>query len=182
MRAPVWLKHYLEGLPPISGNPISLKFQPVLTAHRGKLLSGIAETGTPVHAASFLRERRIVLDEALCDSDSRLQLILTHEIAHFLWWRLGNRRRREFTALLVRERIHCARGELGESAEVAKESLKRSQESLNTQRGKYYVCESFCDTAAWMYARVPRHESYQLADRWRRLRRVWFLSLEGLSA
>ena len=37
-----------------------------------------------------------------------------------------------------------------------------------------YCCESFCDTAAWIYSGVRRHEEFTLAGRWRTGRRKWF--------
>ena len=73
---------------------------PALKARRGKLLSGKTERGREVHAGSFLRRRRIVLDAALKAKPRELARILTHELFHFAWLRLGNPKRREFEDLL----------------------------------------------------------------------------------
>jgi hypothetical protein len=37
-----------------------------------------------------------------------------------------------------------------------------------------YVCESFCDTAAWLYSGVRRHPEFTLAPRFRERRAAWF--------
>jgi len=44
-----------------------------------------------------------------------------------------------------------------------------------TGRGwREYLCESFCDTGAWLYAGVKGHDEYTLAARFRKRRRAWF--------
>ncbi len=104
-----------------------------------------------------------------------LRLIVVHEIFHFAWPRLGNRARKEFADLLRSEIAAGARGELGESAGVKKTLLKAQSEwSSNSRLWREYVCESFCDTAAWLYAGVNSHKSFTLANRWRRRREEWF--------
>ncbi len=104
-----------------------------------------------------------------------LRLIVVHEIFHFVWTRLSNRLRKEFTDLLLIEVARGARGELGESAGVKKSLLEAPNErSCNSRVWRDYVCESFCDTAAWLYAGVQRDESFTLANRWRRRRARWF--------
>ena len=124
-----------------------------------------------MHAASFIRKRRIVIERDLLGRAQKLRLIVVHEIFHFVWARLGNAARRSFEGILEQERSLHARGELGESAELRK--------SLRCWRG--YVCESFCDTAAWMYAGVRRHPEFTLGRRWRNQRKAWFESyFEGL--
>ena len=120
--------------------------------------------GVPVHAASFIRERRIVLETALLEHPRKLRLILIHELFHFVWTRLGNALRRSFAGILERERQGGARGELGESAGTKKASAP----------WKVYVYESFCDTAAWMYAGVNKTPEFTLAAGWRNKRRAWF--------
>ena len=37
-----------------------------------------------------------------------------------------------------------------------------------------YCCESFCDTAAWLYAGAASHAEFTLALRFRRRRQAWF--------
>lgn len=150
-------------LPELNGGAISISAQPSLTAHRGKLQSR-SHRGTPVHAASFIRKRRIVLETELLRDARSLRLIVVHEIFHFVWPRLGNGLRRKFAELLAEERRRHARGELGESSAAKKK--------LGSWRD--YVCESFCDTAAWMYAGVESHPEFTLCDQWRNPRRAWF--------
>ncbi len=155
-----------KDLPPgLLSSPVSISFRPHLKAHRGKLLSGLRQKGTPVHAASFIRRREIVLETQLLKRPNKLKLIFVHELFHFVWSHLGNRRRSEFTALIQAELAARARGELGESAQEAKNG-----------DFKYYVCESFCDTAAWIYAGVTNCKEFRLARRWHAKRRSWFLS------
>lgn len=149
----------------MTGACVSVAVKRRLTAHRGKLLSG-SDHGTPVHAASFIRERRIVLESELLGRTQKLRLIVVHEIFHFVWARLGNAARQSFTALLEKEWRLNARGELGESSEFRKK----------LHLWKEYVCESFCDTAAWMYAGVDRHREFTLGLRWRNQRKLWFES------
>jgi hypothetical protein len=147
-----------------------LSFQSELTSHRGSLLSGQPLRGTAVYAASFIRERRIVLEEKLLRQKRLFRLILVHELFHFVWARLGNEKRNGFSQLLATEYKARARGELGESAQVRKDLLKI------TDCWRDYVCESFCDTAAWLYAGVRKHESFTLAKRWQVRRTAWFSS------
>ncbi len=127
------------------------------------------ERGTPVHAASFLRKREIVLESELLARKRDLRLILVHEIFHFVWLRLGNGKRRQFRALLEQELKAGARGELGESAEVHKLAIRH-----NPNGWRDYVCESFCDSGAWLYAGIKHSSNWTLASRWQRKRRQWF--------
>jgi hypothetical protein len=90
-------------------------------------------------------------------------MILAHEVFHFVWARLGNKRRTGFAALVRAELSANARGEMGESAASWKHSDLKS-----------YICESFCDTAAWLYSGVKHSPEFTLAPRWRRKRRAWF--------
>ncbi len=123
----------------------------------------------PVYAASFIHKRKIVLAAELLRDQRMLRLILVHELFHFVWPRLGNQTRAEFAALLRREVSAGARGELGESAEVKKQFRSNSAAAW-----KDYVCESFCDTAAWLFADVRDHEAFRLAARWKSRRASWF--------
>jgi hypothetical protein len=161
-----------SGLPPLAGSPIDVQVLPKLTAHRGKLFSDVASSGIPVHAASFIRRREIVLEAELLRKQRTLRLITVHEIFHFVWARLGNHDRAEYSELLRIEASRGARGELGESSDRQK-NLLRTGDS-DTAAWKFYVCESFCDTAAWLYAGVKNHKEFTLASRWRNLRRLWF--------
>jgi hypothetical protein len=145
---------------------------PNLTAYRGKLLSGSGLRGIPVHAASFIRRREIVLEAELLRKPRKLRLITFHEIFHFVWARLGNRDRADYAALLRTEMSGRARGELGESSDRQKSLLRTG--CLDTAAWKFYACESFCDTAAWLYSDIQGHKEFILAARWRNLRRLWF--------
>jgi hypothetical protein len=117
-----------------------------------------------VHAATFIRSRKIVLETQLTRNPGALRLITVHEIFHFVWTRLGNTSRRSYAALLKAELAARARGELGESS-ILKKSPARTSD---------YICESFCDTAAWLYAGVRRSPHFTLAARWSERRRAWF--------
>jgi hypothetical protein len=155
----------MNGLPALTGSPIYVRALTQLTAHRGRLLSQTPERGTPVHAASFIRRREIVLEEELLGK-RELAAIAVHEIFHFAWVRLGNARRAGYTALLAEERRGKARGEVGESAAVKKQADPSCRD---------YVCESFCDTAAWLYAPGAK-ANVTLGQRWRAQRKAWFES------
>jgi hypothetical protein len=157
-----------------------LEFFPELTVHRGELLSARPGRGRPVYAATFIPQRRIVLDEQLVDDPLLLRLILLHETLHFAWLRLGNVRRAEYQALLAAECAGRARGELGESAAVAKEQIAEEDWRSNSRAWRYYACESFCDTGAWLMGGVGAHSSFRLAKRWRERRAAWFRALECL--
>jgi hypothetical protein len=160
--------------PEVNGRPIEITFAPALRAHRGKLLSGKPGPGKQVHAASLIRQRRIVLDAALRKKPAELKRILIHELFHFAWVRLGNPVRRSFEDLLRKEVGERARGELGWSAEHLKVALRRQDCVLRTRRWREYVCESFCDTAAWRLGGVSRHEEFTLPAGSRRHRGAWF--------
>lgn len=154
--------------PALTGAPIEVCFRPALRVCRGKLVSNHPR-GAEVHAGSYIRERRIVLDAALRRRPRELERILLHEIFHFVWPRIGNRLRREFEALIAAELRGRAGGELGWSAEWRKKAL--------TRRGgrpwREYLCESFCDTGAWRWA-GGRHAEFTLGAAARRERRRWW--------
>jgi hypothetical protein len=160
--------------PRIRGLPIEITFLPALHAHRGKLLSGKTASGREVHAGSFLRQRRIVLDAALKKQPAELARILTHELFHFVWLRLGNPKRRAYEELLLQEFRQRIKGELGWSAEGVKSALTRGDRVRGSRRWREYVCESFCDSAAWLLAGARRHEEFTLPPAARRTRRLWF--------
>ena len=122
----------------------------------------------PVHAASFIKRREIVLETQLLCRPRKLQLILAHEVFHFVWARLGNPRRAQYAALVFTELESGARGELGESSEGWK------LEAVAGGDLKNYICESFCDTAAWLYSGVREHADYRLGKTWRGRRSNWF--------
>jgi hypothetical protein len=149
-----------------------------LRAVRGRLRTG-GGGGNEVHAASFVRERRIVLDEALRLDPSEMSRILVHEIFHFAWVRLSNGTRQSWRQLLTYELARGARGELGWSAESRKSAIRSSFTITSDRAWSEYSCESFCDTAAWLYAAAREHEEFTLARRFREIRRAWFCSMES---
>jgi hypothetical protein len=158
----------------LEGRSVSLRFLPALTADRRRLYSNRPH-GQPVYAGSFIRKREIVLDQELEHQPKELARILVHELFHFAWVRLGNRSRSSYEALVRQEWKQRARGELGWSAESRKRELPDSR--LPTRESAYwrdYLCESFCDTAAWLYSGVRRHPEYTLAARHRNRRAEWF--------
>jgi len=164
-------------LPALRGRPIRVGFRPGLWACRGRLVE--PERGVEVHAAAFLRRRRILLEQALLAHPDELARILVHELFHFVWVRLGNPARRSWEALLSEEIRQGVRGELGYSAEGRKRALRPADFTRRSRRWREYACESFCDTAAWRLAGARRHEEFTLARAAARRRAGWFERLLG---
>ena len=156
----------------LHGRAIGVRFRPALSAGSRKQYSR-RSYGQPVYAATFIRKRRVILDLELASKPREFARILTHELFHFAWVRLGNTKRKDFEALLDWEWRRHASGELGWSAESRKLRLKRKR---SKRAWRDYACESFCDTAAWLYSGVHRHPEYTLAPRHRSRRAAWFQS------
>ncbi len=150
--------------------PIQVSFQPDLTVSRGRLHSQVSK-GTPVHAGSHVRRGEMVLDSDLLHHPNELVRIFLHEIYHFVWARLGNPQRIVFEGVLRREFELHARGELGWSAEVRKSQLTEEDVRGRSRKWREYACESFCDTAAWLYSGLRRHPEWTLAERYRKWRK-----------
>ena len=146
-------------LPPLSGRPIRVELRRSLGPHL---------------AATHIPRRRILLDAGLLSDPGEFERILVHEIFHFAWVRLSNQTRRSWEGVLAEEFLGRAPGELGWSAEWRKLKLRRADVRRRTPAWRRYVCESFCDTSAWLCARVPHHDEYTLAVAPRRVRRRWF--------
>jgi hypothetical protein len=146
-------------MPPLAGVTVRVEF-----------VRGLRDRHGLVHAGAFLRERRIALD---C-TRAEFPRIFVHEVAHFIWLRLGNPARRSWEEVLRAEIAARARGELGWSAEWRKRALRAAEIAGRTRRWREYCCESFCDTAAWLYGGLERHEEFTLGAGWRRGRRIWF--------
>ena len=144
-----------------------LEVRPALRDRRG-----------PVHAGAFLRDRRIAFDADLTSDPKEFARIFVHEIFHFAWVRLGNRRRWSYENLLRAEMSARARGELGWSAEWRKRALRSADAQQRTRRWREYACESFCDTAAWLFAGIRYHPEFTLAPRFRHFRREWFTEFD----
>jgi len=149
-------------LPPAAGDPIRIRFVHDLSRHG------------PIHAGSLVRERRILLETSLASNPDEFARVFVHELYHFVWLRLGNPRRWSYERLVAHEIAAGAMGELGWSAEWRKQSLAASDRRRRTRRWRDYVCESFCDSAAWLYAGVRRHPEFTLSARFRPDRRDWF--------
>ena len=147
-----------------------------------------------LHAASFIRQRYVVLRRELFRRRVELGRILYHELGHFLWPRLGNPLRQSYDALLRQEFRDGTRGELGYSAELRKGKLRerigsgKANPSRDRKRAvregsrrpvslwREYVCESFCDTAAYVLLGLERrvkHSEYTLSRAARACRCRW---------
>jgi hypothetical protein len=153
----------------LTGAPILITARPDLRCSRGRIVAG---NGTPVHAATFIRRRVIVLDSDLLRNNFELRRIVIHELFHFVWVRLANAVRISFEHLL---RSHCdSRGELGWSSEYRKQDLSARDIRRRSRKWREYCCEAFCDTAAYVYGRTTRHDEFTLPVSWRRKRIAWF--------
>lgn len=151
-------------IPPATGEPVRIEFRKTV----------VDQSGAPAHAATFLRERRIVLEAELKADPREFARIFVHEVFHFAWLRLGNAKRRSYESLVARELRYGIEGELGWSAERRKQKLAPRDRLERTRRWREYCCESFCDTAAWLYSGVHRHAEFTLNSGACRKRRLWF--------
>lgn len=154
----------LRRLPPLAGPPV----------HIGRM-EGLRSRYGASHAGTMLRERRILFDCA----PAEFPRIFVHEVFHFVWLRAGNPARRSFGQLLAGEIEGGVSGELGWSAELRKARMTAADRRNRTRRWREYCCESFCDTAAWLYSGVKRHDEFTLAKRCRKIRRQWFARTLG---
>ena len=135
----------------VTGRPIEVRYRDHLSD----------TAGNPAHAATFIRQRLIVLDRELLRNTNEHQRILIHEIFHFVWVRTGNEKRRAWEALLRSEWQAKARGEAGWSAEWRKRKLTPIDLKRRTRKWREYCCESFCDTAACQRERTARGDDGQ---------------------
>jgi len=171
---------WLEQLPYYRGR-LRVLVAEDLVERNGRLAAGGSGQAERMHAASFLPHRRIVLDRSLFSRRRELARILYHEIFHFLWARLGNSLRRSYEEIVLREWQERARGELGWSAEKLKLGLAPGQVRRRSRQWRAYVCESFCDSAAWVCLPGRRkHVEWTLKPRFRRRRRLWFQTSDVL--
>jgi hypothetical protein len=125
-------------------------------------------------AGASIPRRVILLDSAVLARRGDFERILIHELFHFVWVRLSNQRRAAWERVLAEELRTHVKGELGWSAECRKEALALTAPRRRTPQWRRYACESFCDTAAWMFAGLTTHDEFTLAVGSRRLRRRWF--------
>jgi hypothetical protein len=121
-----------------------------------------------------------VLDDDMLRTPRILERIFVHEIFHFVWFRLGANRRASFEDLVSSEFDRAARGELGWSSESMKLKLTQADREERSRRWRDYICESFCDTAGWLFGTTRQYSEMTLARRFRESRRRWFR--ENLSA
>ena len=128
-------------------------------------------------ASTNIRRRVILLDAQVLRRRGDFERILFHEIFHFAWTRCSNAARLDWESTLERELRSGARGELGWSSEWRKAKLTRADRQRRSPRWRRYVCESFCDTAAWIFAGLRRHEEFTLPMVWRRRRKAYFLRM-----
>ncbi len=157
----------MRTMPTLSGDPVTIARARRLRDGRGA-----------VHAGAFLRKRRIVF----ASSPSEFPRIFTHEVFHFVWVRLGNAARISYEELVRAEWLDGRSGELGWSSEWRKRALLRSDVRRRSRRWREYCCESFCDTAAWLYSGIAGHDEYRLPARACRYRRGWFEETLGSGA
>lgn len=143
-------------LPPLSGLPIRVELRNSLGPH---------------HAATSIPRRLILLDRGVLDKHGDFERILIHEIFHFAWVRLSNASRSDWEQLLATEK---SLGELGWSAEWRKLKLKSSDARQRSPQWKRYARESFCDSAAWLFAGLTHHDEFTLPAHPRRARKAWF--------
>jgi hypothetical protein len=147
-----------RAFPALSGQPIRVQIRASLGPHL---------------AATFIPRRLILLDAGVLAQHGEFERILIHEIFHFAWVRLGNPRRRQWEALIAAEWSGGWRGELGWSAEWRKNKLRPADRRLRTAAWRRYVCESFCDSAAWLWSGIAKHGEFTLAPAARRKRKKW---------
>jgi hypothetical protein len=161
-------------LPRLVGRPIRVELRRSLGAHL---------------AAASLPRRVILLDRSVLVHRGDFERILVHEIFHFIWRRLSNAKRRSWEDLLASEFNLRAKGELGWSAEwrkaklikarlakteLVKSRLPSSDPIDRSPAWRRYACESFCDSAAWLFAGLLDHDEFTLAARFRQRRKIWF--------
>jgi hypothetical protein len=133
--------------------------------------------GHAAHAATFIRDRVIVLDLDLKHDQRERERILLHELFHFVWVRLGNPRRRGWEVLLRAEWESRARGEAGWSSEWRKRLLSSRDVAGRSRGWREYCCESFCDTGAFA---AGANDGEVTLNRKRLAARVaWFVSVFG---
>jgi hypothetical protein len=143
-------------VPPLSGPPIRVELRKTLGPHL---------------AATSIPRRLILLDREVLSKRGDFERILIHEIFHFVWVRLSNASRRDWEKLLAAE---SSTGELGWSAEWRKLKLQSSDAKLRSPKWRRYARESFCDSAAWMFAELKFHDEFTLRMPSRRTRKAWF--------
>ena len=149
-------------LPPLDGRPIRVVVRASLGPHL---------------AATSIPRRTIFLDREVLRRPGDFERILVHELFHFVWVRLDNETRRDWERVLTAEYRRQTPGELGWSAEWRKDKLRPDDVRSRTRAWRRYACESFCDSAAWLYCGLARHGEFTLRAPARRLRRAWMAQI-----
>ncbi len=146
-------------LPGLVGDPIRVEIRRSLGSHL---------------AGASIPRRLILLDAAVLARRGEFERILIHELFHFVWVRLSNQQRVAWEQVLEDEFSKRIKGELGWSAEWRKDMLTRADPRLRTPKWRRYACESFCDSAAWMFAGLYAHDEFTLGATSRHRRQRWF--------
>jgi hypothetical protein len=149
-------------LPTFDGRPIRVVMRASLGPHL---------------AATSIPRRVIYLDREVLANRGDFERILVHELFHFVWVRLSNGARWEWETLLCAELRRGAKGELGWSAEWRKLKLGAQDAACRTPAWRRYACESFCDSAARIYAGLSNHEEFTLSSLHIRSRTAWMTKL-----
>lgn len=149
-------------LPRLEGQPIRVVIRATLGPH---------------WAATSIPKRVVLLDREVLKQRGEFERILVHELFHFVWIRLSNQARREWSGLLAAEFGNRAKGELGWSAELRKVKLTAADARTRSNAWRDYARESFCDSAAWVYSGLRGHDEFSLAARWRSRRAAWLKNL-----
>ena len=146
-----------DRLPQLRGHRrIHVSFRPNLTAHRGKLLSK-SPKGHAVYAGSFLRKRKIVLDEQMLRTPRVLERIFVHEVFHFVWSKLRNDLRCSYEDMVLEEFENNTLGELGWSAESMKLQLtKTAGRPRLAMRGGWRRVASRLQNDVWQVSSTDR--------------------------
>ena len=147
---------FLADVLTLAGRPVAVRWS-----------AGLRDGARDAVAGADIRRREVHLHPSLARRAAEYRRILTHELFHFAWVRLGNPKRAAWKELLGAELESGARGELGWSSEWRKAELPRCFDE--------YACEAFCDTAAWLYSQAPSDE-YTLAVKWRTRRKAWMIA------
>jgi hypothetical protein len=150
--------------PTFTGHPIRVEIRRSLGPHL---------------AATSIPKRLILLDREVLRRRGEFERILIHEVFHFVWVRLGNPLRRDWERVLAAELAASAGGELGWSAEWRKKKLTGHVIGTRAPAWRRYVCESFCDSAAWMFSGLARHDEFTLPVSFRQRRERWFMRYAG---
>jgi hypothetical protein len=151
---------------------------PRLPLLEGRPVRVILRASLGPHLAATCIPRRVIhLDREVLRRRGEFERILVHELFHFVWVRLNNAARRDWERLLAAEIAQGVAGELGWSAEWRKARLTPAQVLARAPAWRRYACESFCDTAAWLYSGLARHGEFTLGAPARGRRRAWLLRL-----